>query len=462
MLLKFVNRGEELTFLEEKWKEKKPQLVVIYGRRRIGKTELVKQFIKEKPSFYFLAKKQKLELEVERLAKRFSMKFNTYVEAEDFEELFERISGFFGEKRHIIVIDEFSHWMEEDKRIPSTFQLIWDEILSESKTFLILCGSSVGMMESLFSYKNPLYGRRTGQWQIAPLKFSDIGEFLPSYSIEDLVKVYACVGGVPQYLAEFAEERSFEENLINTFYRKGSILYEDGEWLLREELRQPTVYLNILTAIAEGSTRLSEIAGKSRVDITNIPKYLKVLLTLGLIKREFPVGKVERKSRDFVYKVKDLYYNFWLRFVYPYKDDIEIGNFKFELCRKPFEKYLGAVFEDIARELLSRVFPLYSIGSWWHRGEEIDLVALNERKKEIAFFEVKWSCLEMGEARRIVEDLHRKAGLMKWYNRERREKYGIIAREIKNKKNLWEEGILAYDLTDIKVLLRTAGRPQKR
>jgi len=183
------------------------------------------------------------------------------------------------------------------------------------------------------------------------------------------------------YLGEFKDGWSFEENLSNTFYRKGSILYEDGEWLLREELRQPTVYLNILTAIAEGSTRLSEIAGKSRVDITNMPKYLKVLLTLGLIKKEFPIGKAERKSRDFIYKVKDFYYNFWLRFVYPYKDDIEIGNFRFKFLEKPFEKYLGSVFEDICREFLIRVFPYYSVGSWWHRGEEIDPSPWTRRRR---------------------------------------------------------------------------------
>jgi hypothetical protein len=453
MLLKFVDRGEELAFLEEKWREKKPQLIVIYGRRRIGKTELIKQFIMDKPSFYFLAKKQKLELEVERFAKRFSANFNTYVEARGLEELFERVSGLFT-GRYVIVIDEFSYWMEEDKGVTSTLQLIWDETLSKSQVFLILCGSSVGMMESLFSYRNPLYGRRTGQWRLTPLRFGDLRGFLPSYSPEDLARVYACTGGIPLYLAEFEDGRSFEENLRNTFYRKGSILYEDGEWLLREELRQPTVYLNILTAIAEGSTRLSEIAGKSRVDITNISKYLKVLLTLDLIKKEFPVGKVERKSRDFIYKVKDLYYSFWLRFVYPYKDDIEIGNFRFDLLAKPFEKYLGSVFEDICREFLVRLFPFSSVGSWWHRGEEIDLVALNEAKREIVFFEVKWSGLSKRDAQRVLEDLRRKAPLVRWHDNARTERYGIIARSVEGKEELRKKGYHVYDLVDVEGAMR--------
>jgi len=448
MLLKFINRKKELEFLKEKRKEEKSQLIVIYGRRRIGKTELIRQFIKNKPSFYFLAKKQKTELELERFAKRFSKEFNTYLEAEDFEELFEKISAFFKDKKYTIAIDEFSYWMEENPKILSTLQSAWDEILNKTKIFLILCGSSVGMMESLFSYKNPLYGRRTGQWKLEPLRFVDVKGFLPSYSTEELVKTYACVGGIPQYLAEFKDTKPFQENLISTFYSKGNILYEDGWWLLREELREPTVYLNILTAIAEGSTKLSEIAGKSRVDITNLPKYLNVLLTLDLIKKEFPVGKTERKSRDFVYKVKDFYYNFWLRFVYPFKDDIEIESFRFDSVKKSFEKYLGAVFEEIAKEFLILRLPYYRIGKWWHKEEEIDLVAINEKNREIAFFECKWSSLNEKEAEKILANLKLKTALVRWQDNTRKEHYGIIAKNIQGKENLKRKGHFAYDLAD--------------
>ena len=244
MILKiFVDRNDELKFLEERYKSKRPEFLIIYGRRRVGKTELIKQFIRNKPAFYFIAKKQRLNLELKRFAQTFSRKFNIWIEpSESWEDTFKEILMKIRKKisaKFIFVIDEFSYWVERDKSILQTFQILWDEILSRFNIMLILMGSTVSLMVSdVLGYKSPLYGRRTGQWKLEPLKFYHIKEFLPNYNFEDILKVFGCTGGIPYYLIHFDNNLSLSENLKRLFFFKGGVLFEEGEILLREELRE--------------------------------------------------------------------------------------------------------------------------------------------------------------------------------------------------------------------------------
>ncbi len=453
MILKFIDREDELKELERLYSEDRAHFVLIYGRRRIGKTELVKQFMTGKRSFYFLARKEPMELEIERLVKSFNRKFNVFIEAESLEDFFEEIKRF---GRFVFVIDEFPYWVEEDKSMPSTFQYIWDEVLRDSRIMLILLGSSISTMESLMSYKNPLYGRRTAQIKLSTLNFFHLKEAFPSYSWEELVKMYGTIDGIPAYLQYFDDSLSVEENVERNFYRKTSVLYEDAERLLKDELREPIVYLNILKAINDGKTKLTEIANETKVAVTNLPKYLKTLETLDLICKEFPVTVRERK-RFGVYRIKDFYYRFWLRFVYPYRDDIEIGAISFEDFADDFNRYLGEVFEDVAREFLILVngsdlpFGFTKIGRWWDKKEEIDLVAINSLNGDAGFFEVKWRELTTREAERILKKLREKANRV---NVSGERYHGIIAKRIDNKESLREEGYLAFDLGDFSTTIQ--------
>jgi AAA+ ATPase superfamily predicted ATPase len=289
MILKFINREKELCALEAAYRSSKPEFFLIYGRRRIGKTELVKRFVEGKPHLYFMAKEQPVEQEIERLGERFSEKFNVHIKAsKDVDNVFSQIIAKVDPKeKFILVIDEFPFWVKKHRPILSEFQHLWDERLTSSNLLLILLGSSVSMMEDeLLSYNSPLYGRRTGQLKVEPMGPAHLKGFLPSYDLEDLIKVYGAVGGVPFYLKEFEDKKSVLENIKSTFLNKSNILYEEAEILLREELREVTVYFNIMKAITDGATRPGEIANKAYVNITNISKYLNTLNTLGFITKE--------------------------------------------------------------------------------------------------------------------------------------------------------------------------------
>ncbi|AFL95182.1 putative ATPase (AAA+ superfamily) 6 [Thermococcus cleftensis] len=448
MVLKFIDRDDELKALEGLYSQGKAQFVLIYGRRRIGKTELVKRFIEGKKSFYFLARKEPMELELERIVRSFNRRFNVFIEARNLEEFFEEVANF---GRLVFVIDEFPYWVEEDRSIPSTFQYIWDEILRESQVMLILLGSSISTMEGLMSYKNPLYGRRTAQLKLSALGFFHLRDAFSRYSWEELVKVYGTIDGIPAYIQYFDDSLSVEENIERNFYRRVSVLYEDAERLLKDELREPITYLNILKAINDGKTKLTEIANETKVAVTNLPKYLKTLETLDLVYREFPVTVRERK-RFGVYRVRDFYYRFWLRFVYPYRDDIEIGAIRFEDFRDDFNKYLGEVFESVAREFLIRLnsknelpFRFTKIGRWWDRREEIDLVALNSLNGEAGLFEVKWKELSRRGALKVLRTLEEKGEKA---DLGKRRYYGMIAKRVEGKEELRKEGYLVFDLKD--------------
>jgi AAA+ ATPase superfamily predicted ATPase len=456
MALIFLDREEEIEKVEEKYRSDKSEFVVLYGRRRIGKTELIKKFIEEKKAFYFLCEKNKIELESERFVERFNRKFDVFVEARNLEEFFEKISTRFENERVIVAIDEFSYWLEREKdKISSQFQYIVDEILPGTKIFVIVCGSLVSTMESLLSYKNPLYGRATLRLKVLSLSFLDTCKFFNKFDTYDLVKVYATVGGIPAYLNEFNDSLTFEENVNRTLFNKDHVLFDDAERLLKDEMREPYVYLSILEQISEGATTLTEISSKSRVDVTNLPKYLKVLENMGLIKKIYPVISGGKRG---IYKIMDTYFHFWLKFVHRYKEEVELGTMAFSAIENEFNRYVGQVFEDLAKEFVIKKsfelpFQFVRIGKWWYKDKEIDLIALNEHTKQIAFFEVKWHEFErVKEAKKIIEALKEKSKFVTWFNDARVEYFGLIAKKMGEevKAALRNDGYLVFDMTELK------------
>lgn len=455
MILKFINRERELKILEDAYRLQRHGFLPVYGRRRVGKTELIKHFIKDKAHFYFLAKKRDIALELERFRLKFSEEFNVFIpESKTWDELFEHIFKQIKEKL-IIVIDEFPFWIEKDAAILSDFQHLWDETLKEKNIFLILCGSYVSIMETdVLGYKSPLYGRRTGQLEVTKLNFAEFSKFFPKWEIENKIKAYGALDGIPFYIQEFDQDKSFFDNVRDTFWKSGSILSKEVEFLLSQELRKVEVYLTILRNIFEGASTLGEIASKSNVDITNINKYLRVLIDLKYITTETPVSIEKPKRKNGVYKLTDNFFSFWFNYVYPYRDDIEIGEIKrLEAAfRKDYDRYLGYVFEDICKQQLrSLKLPIKParIGRWWYKEDEIDILCLDETdksNKEALFIECKWKELDEKNALDIIEKLKEKSKLVAL--KRKKEYFGIIAKKLDNKERLRNMGYIAFDIRD--------------
>ena len=215
-----IDREKETGWLKEAYSRRNAELGVIYGRRRLGKTFLIKTFVADKPHFYFLAKQQDMGLELGRFKDKIGKKFNVFLEAKDLEGLFEEIKTKIAanHKKLIVVIDEFPYWVNKEQAIPSEFQSIWDEILKDSNVMLVLLGSYISVMEQkVIGYKSPLYGRRTFQILLQKLPIRCLKEFFPRYTEEELIKMYGCADTIPYYLALLEKNKSFKDNLMGFF-----------------------------------------------------------------------------------------------------------------------------------------------------------------------------------------------------------------------------------------------------
>lgn len=436
-MVEFINRERELRALENFWKGKEPQLIIIYGKRRIGKTELIKQFMKNKPHIYFLAQRinehEILKLLGETVGEFFDddiLKRNGFGQWKWFFEYLKKHI----KKRIIVAFDEFPYLAEATKGISSVFQAGWDEYLKDTPVFFILCGSSISMMEEkLLAYKAPLYGRRSGQIFLKPFPFSTVRKFYPGLSFEDCLNFYAIAGGNPSYLKRFSPEFSLERNLRDNLLQPEAYLYNEVEFILREELREPRNYLAILKAIALSKNRVSEIVNETGLEKGILHKYLYILEDLHLIQKEVPVTeKVPLKSRKGIYVLQDQFFKFWLKYFIPNKSSLEEGKVDLVIkkIKSNFNELVAGNYEKVAREIVrdheAKLFTVSKIGKWWKKNEEIDVVAVNEEEKKILFGEVKWRNKPIGV--NIYEDLKRKSQLVEWGRGRRREYFCLFSK----------------------------------
>ena len=407
----FVNRKEELSLLNKLYKSNKSELLILYGRRRIGKTELIRKFVETKKKTIFFS--SDLSSENEQLRQFSEVIYNStkdsFLENNPFlnwESLFKYIFDHISGHTRMIIIDEFPYLCSSNKALPSILQKVWDEKGKDSKIFLVLCGSFMSFMEKeILSVKSPLYGRRTAQLLLEPLKFADMKHFIPNYSINENVYAYSILGGTPAYIAKFNKMSSIEKNVKKEILDKNSFLYREPKFMLMEELREPSIYFSILEAISFGKNRLNDIVQHTGIGRMKIIKYLSVLIGLYIIKRDVPVTEEKPyKSRKGFYKIVDPYFRFWFRFVYPnfsYLEERDIDYVWSKKIKPNIDSFTGLIYEDICLQkvkLLNRMNKLpmkYDrIGRWWNRDNEIDILAYN--KNSYLVIECKWRTKRIG------------------------------------------------------------------
>lgn len=403
----FIGRERELATLNKLYASNKFEFIVIYGRRRVGKTALINQFIEGKNTIYFMGVESNAKQNLENFSKNI-IEYHTGIETEtsflSFQAALEYVFKLSEKERLILAIDEYPYVARSSKSLASTLQLLIDKYKDSSKLMLILCGSSMSYMEDhVLAYKAPLYGRRTAQMKLVPFDFDETCRYFKNFSDEDKALIYGIVGGTPQYLLQMNDELSVEDNIKNTYLNPTSSLFEEPENLLKQEVREPALYNAIITAIATGASRMSEISGKVGEDTNICSAYVKNLVALGIIQKETPYG--EKASRKSVYSIEDNMFRFWYRFV-PENNSI-IARGAADLAYKRIEPflsdYMGKVFEEICKQYLWKLLlagkcpvEFSSLGRWWGNDPveksqaEIDILA--EQDKNTALFgECKWT-----------------------------------------------------------------------
>ncbi len=410
-MIRLIDREMELRFLLEKYKSNKAEFIVIWGRRRIGKTWLVAKSIEGKKALYFLGRRESKEETIERMNRKLiELTRDTSLLSRPLRD-WEQILEYLGNLGKIIVIlDEFQYILDRFPELPGILQDFWDRNKESMQLKLVLTGSSVGMMErEVLSSKSPLYGRRTGQWKLGKIPVTYLPEFFPDYSIESLVKIFSITDMIPGYLVRIDPERTVEENIVREFLFKGGFFYSEAEFLLKEELREPSNYMTILETIASGSTRLGEISSKTGFDKSYLSKYLKILVNLDIVQVEAPIFSSKKKRiRGSLFKLSDNYFDFWFNFVYPNRDWLEVGRIEEvqSLLKRDINQYYGYKFEEFCRRLLSENMR---VGRWWHKDKEIDIVGI-PREGPVVFGEAKWR--EDLDAREMARDLMERVRLV--------------------------------------------------
>jgi len=476
---KLIDRESEWRFLEDAFANKKAQLIVVYGRRRIGKSILTSTFINEKGGMYYLCskgnEKEQFELLSNKLADHFNDPGLISRPFTKWQDLFTYVTQKSKEKRIVLEFDEFPFLITANPAIPSIFQKYWDEQLSSSNVYIVLCGSSIGMMESeVLGYRSPLYGRRTGQWKLMPLRFANVMEFFrEGMDIEKIIEIYAVTGGVPFYLVNFDLQKSAIENVIRYIAKKGEPLLEEGEALIREELPEALTYFSILHAIAKGETKQNDISNHVGMPPTALTRYLTNLQRLGFIGKKTPVTETERSKKS-LYFISDNFINFWFRFIYPNRSYIEEEDYrKIEVVlRKDFDTYMGRVFEDVCKQAMHELrrkgeADFDSLGGWWgayrdtatneRKSAEIDIVGIKKTEKRIIFGECKWK--DKADAAGILSEMREKTTFVEWNKHDRKETYMIFAKTFKERKDLGED-VRLFDLEDLREIFR-AGKKNR-
>jgi AAA+ ATPase superfamily predicted ATPase len=403
----FIGRVRELDNMNLRYKGGKFECAVVYGRRRVGKTTLINEFIKDKPAIYYTGIEGNAKENLEGLSSSIYLYSNTgsdiSVSYLDFNQALSAAFEIAKKEQVVFVIDEFPYLAESYNAISSILQSLIDKNKATSKMFLILCGSSLSFMENqVLGYESPLYGRRTCQYKILPFTFFEIKDYYTSWSPEDRAVMYGITGGIPLYLSLMDGKKNVEANIKNNFLDANAYLFEEPMNLIKQECREPAQYNSVIRAIAKGSSKMSEISNKTGIGTANLSVLLGRLISIGIIKKETPFGA--DNNRKTIYMIDDSMFRFWYRFIPENMTALTRGmsDFVYETISPHIADFMGAVFEEICKQYLWEQLQAGNIGiafkdlgRWWgtnamkKKEAEIDIMGEENRNTAI-FAECKW------------------------------------------------------------------------
>ena len=416
----FVGREAELSFLQDKYDENRGQLVVLYGRRRVGKTETLREFCKGKPHVFYSCTQSTDKVQLAKFSKQMlkeNIPARQYIsEFADWESAFRSVLDLpYGDRKKLLIVDEFPYMCKGNKSIPSILQNLWDAELKDSNVMIVLCGSAMSFIEKeLLAEKNPLYGRATGIYKMTEMGFYDAIRFFPDYSDEDKVLAYSILGGIPHYLRQFRPELSVAENIKKNILTKGCVLYSEVDFLLHQELRETPIYNSIIEAVALGNTKLNDISQKSLVeDTSKTSVYLKNLIELGIIEREFSVDsktKEKANANRGTYRLTDNFFRFWYAFGFTNFSQLEDGDVDgvYDYVISPvLHEFASFAFEDVCREFVKELqkknalpFRYDKMGRWTGKTTVRDKDAQSGLR--VAETEIDLLCIDRGAKEYLV------------------------------------------------------------
>ena len=421
----FIGRTRELSDMQRRYERSGYECFVLYGRRRVGKTALIHEFCKDKRAIFFTG----LETTAKENLQNFSQCIYEMQGGDgrapvypDFPSALSAVTDMARKEKLVLVIDEYPYLAKAYPGISSLLQVFIDRDWQKMNIFVILCGSSMSFMEhQVLGHTSPLFGRRTAQLKLTPFTIFETRAYFPDMPLEDLAVLYGATGGIPFYLAQMDAHATLSENLARNFFDPLGYLFEEPSNLLKQELREPANYNAVLQAIADGKTKLSQIATTVGIEASACAGYLKNLMALGIVQRETPLG--EKQSKRSIYLLKDSMFRFWYRFVPQHTSMIQNGMGEL-VCRRmerELPDFMGQVFERIALEWLWREnqngrLPIIfeEAGRWWGNDPrkkaqtEIDILAQNSERERI-FCECKWQNEPMEND--VLDVLSKRSGL---------------------------------------------------
>lgn len=420
----FIGRSDEVALLTNAFESSRAEFIPIYGRRRVGKSELILRFMANKPGVYFQGQQSAAALQVRdflgEAARALDMPLLAQLDISNWRQALRTVVAEWRTShpadKLILALDEFQWMAGENPELLTVLQECWDrDWRSSGNVMLLLCGSYLGFMErKVLGEKSPLFGRRTAQIHLQPFGYVEAGEFLPRLSVVDRAKAYFLVGGMPQYLLCLDDSLSIDQNVQRHLLQEFSPLFQEPAFLLREELREIAPYHAVLFAIASGAGSASAIAKTIGMPDRSLHYYLQQLVSLGYLRRRYPLERKRPNVKQVRFEIDDPLLRFWFRFVFPNTSLIRSGGVPrafADRIKPSLDAWFGACFERLCREAMPLIYAKegvaagFEVGEYWSSEVQIDVVGVRDDNRT-DLGECKWGAAR--SVRSLAAELERK------------------------------------------------------